>query len=111
MCCSLYLSSSFLTREAMQALQGTSLQCLRDLDIDLDGFLILNEMTQHLGIVFQSIDTRGKQLVQPPREEGFGFDQVIHAADEVSMQGVDGANHHLVPKHEALVDLVCIHSA
>ena len=72
----------------MQVVQGASLHFVRDLDIDLDSFLVLSEVAQHLGIVFQAMDTRGEQLVQPTGEEGFSLDQVVHTADEVGTRGI-----------------------
>src|SRR3989440_7554933 len=85
------------------------LYLLCDLDIDLDGFLVLCEVAQHLGIVFQALDTRGEQLVEPTREEGFSLDQVVHTADEVGTRGIHRSHHHFVAKYEALVDLICVY--
>ena len=43
----------------MQPVQGASLLHLFDLDVDLDSFLVLNEMTQHLGIGTSSSASNG----------------------------------------------------
>src|SRR6266705_1172127 len=108
-CCSPSLSSSFPRMEAMQAVQGASLHFLRDLDVDLDGFLVLSEVAEHLGIVFQPTYLCGEQLVQPTGVEGFRLDQVIYAANKVGTRGIDGSNHHFVAQHEPLVDHVRAH--
>src|SRR5947209_13710910 len=96
MCCSPSLSSSFPRRGAMQAVQGGSLHFSCDLDIDLDGFLVLSEVPEHLGIVFQPTYLCSEQLVQPPGVESFRLDQVIYTADKVGTRGVHGSHHHLV---------------
>jgi hypothetical protein len=93
----------------MQLVQGASLHLLRDLDVDLDSFLVLGEVPEHLSMVFQAFDTRGEQLVQPPWVEGFRLDQVIYAANKVGTRGVDGSHHHFVAQHEPLVDHVRVH--
>src|SRR2546425_5609864 len=82
---------------------------LCNLNIDLDGFFVLSEVAEHLGIVFQPTYLCGEQLVQPTGVESFSLDQVINAADKVDTRGVDGSNHHFVAKHEALVDFICIY--
>jgi hypothetical protein len=57
------------------------LHLLGDLDIDLDGFFILYEVTQHLTVVLQTIYTSSKQLVQPVRKECLSLEVILSRND------------------------------
>src|ERR687886_2500781 len=53
------------------------------LHVDLDGFLVLGEVPQHLLVVLEAVDRRRQQLPQPAGVERLRLDEVVDAADEV----------------------------